>query len=72
MAARRIAKNRVSRATKKSRMNKGFGKTRTPAHTALVVLALESQLLIICCLLFSCGVSVGYDLQFLFFNDIRI
>ena len=47
-------------------MNKGFGKTRTPAHTALVVLALESQLLITRCLLFSCGSSAGYDLQFSF------
>lgn len=26
---------------KRSRMNKGFGKIRTPAHTALVVFALE-------------------------------
>lgn len=40
-------------SNKKSRMNKGFVKTRTPAHKALVVLALESQLLIARCLLFS-------------------
>ena len=50
---RRAGENRVSRAIKKSRMNKGFGKTRTPTHKALVVLALESQLLIARCLLFS-------------------
>lgn len=50
---------------KRAAWTKASGKTRTPAHTALVVLASESQLLITRCLLFSCGSSVGYDLQFL-------
>lgn len=69
-AARKgTAENRVSRATKKSRVNKGFGKTRTPAHAALVVLALESQLLLTRRLLFSCGLSVGYGLQTLTYVD---
>lgn len=47
---------------KKSRTNKGFGKIRTSAHTAQVVLALERRLLITRCLLFSCKTSVVYGI----------
>lgn len=39
MTGRRAAKPCVSRPRKEGRANKGFGKTRTPARAALVVLA---------------------------------
>ena len=58
-------------SNKKSRMNEGFGKTRTPAHTALVVLTLKNRLLITRYLLFSCGSSAGYIIGFSNYNSLR-